>query len=81
MGVGGRGIASNNQMRGPQHSLLTIANVSQDMDTILNQDKSEGAMAPLGPIVATLMVGGILSKKRSHFTLMELFFFGRSLLY
>ena len=33
--------------------MLTIADVNQDIDTILTQDKSEGAMAPLGPIVAT----------------------------
>ena len=30
--------------------MLTIANVNQDTETVLKQDKSEGAMAPLGPI-------------------------------
>ena len=33
--------------------MLTIANVNQDIESILKQDKSEGAMAPpLGHIVA-----------------------------
>ena len=42
-------------MRGPQHNNImpTIVNVNQDIEIILKQDKSEGAMAPLGPIVAT----------------------------
>ena len=43
-------------VRGPQlnnNIMLTIANVNQDIDAILKQDKSEGGMAPLGPIVAT----------------------------
>ena len=42
-------------MRGPQHSILAIANDNQDIETALKQDKSEGAMAPLGPIVAAPM--------------------------
>ena len=33
--------------------MLAIANVNQDIETALKQDKSEEAMAPLGPIVAT----------------------------
>ena len=33
--------------------MLAIANVNQDIETALKQDKSGGAMAPLGPIVAT----------------------------
>ena len=35
--------------------MLIIANMNQDVviETTLKQDKSEGAMAPLGPIVAT----------------------------
>ena len=49
-----RGVASNKHVRGPQlnNIMLTIANMNQDIDTILKQDKSEGAMAPLGPTVA-----------------------------
>ena len=42
-------------VRGPQlnnNIMLIITNVNQDIDTTLKQDKSEGAMAPLGPIVA-----------------------------
>ena len=50
-----RGIASRKQVRGPHHNMLTIANVNQDIETILKEDKSEGAMAPLGPIVAMPM--------------------------
>ena len=30
-----RGIASRKQVRGPQHNMLTIANVNQDIETIL----------------------------------------------
>ena len=41
---------------GPQHSILAIENDNQDIETALKQDKSEGAMAPLGPIVAMPMV-------------------------
>ena len=48
-----RGVASSKQVRGPQHNMLAIANVNQDIETALKQDKIEGAMAPLGPIVAT----------------------------
>ena len=48
-----RGVASSKQVRGPQHNILAIANVNQDIETAPKQDKSEGAMAPLGPIVAT----------------------------
>ena len=48
-----RGVASRKQVRGPQHNILTIANVKQDIESILKYDKSEGAMAPLGPCVAT----------------------------
>ena len=50
-----RGVASSKHVRGLQlnNIMLTIVNVNQDIDTILKQDKSEGAMAPLGPIVAT----------------------------
>ena len=48
-----RGVASSKQVRGPQHNMLAIANVNQYIETALKQDKSEGAMAPLGPIVAT----------------------------
>ena len=33
--------------------MLAIANVNQDIETALKQDKSEGAMALLDPIVAT----------------------------
>ena len=29
-----RGVASRKQMRGPQHNMLTIANVNQDIETI-----------------------------------------------
>ena len=36
--------------------MLAIANVNQDIETALKQDKSEGAMAPLGPIVATPVI-------------------------
>ena len=54
----GRDIASRKQVRGPQHNMLTIANVNQDIETTLKQDKSEGAMAPLGPIVATPVIVG-----------------------
>ena len=45
------GIASSKHVRGPQlnNIMLTIANVNQDIDTILKQDKSEGAMAPPSP--------------------------------
>ena len=32
--------------------MLAIANVNQDIETALKQDKSEGAIAPLNPIVA-----------------------------
>ena len=35
-----------------------IANVNQDIETALKQDKSEGAMAPLGPIVAMPVARG-----------------------
>ena len=53
-------------MRGPQHNnMLAIANVNQDIETALKQDKSEGAMAsppPLGPIVATPVSAGITSR-------------------
>ena len=47
-------------MRGPQHNNImpTIVNVNQDIEIILKQDKSEGAMAPLGPIVATPVLLG-----------------------
>ena len=51
-----RGIASSKHVRGPQlnnNIMLTIANVNQDIDSIdsiLKQDKSEGAMAPLAPL-------------------------------
>ena len=48
-----RGVASRKQVRGPQHNILTIANVKQDIESILKYGKSEGAIAPLGPIVAT----------------------------
>ena len=51
-----RGVASSKQVRGPQHNMLAIANVNQDIETALKQDKSEGAMAPLGPIVAMPVV-------------------------
>ena len=41
--------------------MLTIANVNQDIETTLKQDKSEGAMPPPppppSPIVATLVSG------------------------
>ena len=57
--VNSRGIASSKQVRGPQHNMLGIANVNQDIETALEQDKSEGAMAPLGPIVATPVVNSI----------------------
>ena len=30
-----RGIASRKQVRGPQHNMLTIANVNQDIESIL----------------------------------------------
>ena len=30
-----RGVASRKQVRGPQHNMLTIANVNQDIETIL----------------------------------------------
>ena len=40
------------QVRGPQHNMLAIVSVNQDIETALKQDKSEGAMSPLGPIVA-----------------------------
>ena len=30
-----RGIASSKQVRGPQHNMLTIANVNQDIKSIL----------------------------------------------
>ena len=33
--------------------MLAIANVNQDIETAPKQDKSEGAMAPLVPFVAT----------------------------
>ena len=33
--------------------MLTIENVNRDIETTLKQDKSEGAMAPVGAIVAT----------------------------
>ena len=33
--------------------MLAIANVNQGIETALKQDKSEGTMALLGPIVAT----------------------------
>ena len=36
--------------------MLTIANMNQDIETPLKWDKSEGAMAPLGPIVAMPML-------------------------
>ena len=29
-----RGVASRKQVRGPQHNMLTIANVNQDIETI-----------------------------------------------
>ena len=46
-------------MRGPQHNnMLTIVNVNQDIEATLKQDKSEGAMAPLGPIVAMPVTRG-----------------------
>ena len=51
-----RGVASSKQVRGPQHNMMTIANVNQDIETMLKQDKSEGAMAPLGTIAATPVV-------------------------
>ena len=31
----GRGVASRKQVRGPQHNMLTIAFVNQDIETIL----------------------------------------------
>ena len=40
-------------MRAPQHNMLAIANVNQDIEAALKQDKSDGAMDPLGPTVAT----------------------------
>ena len=62
---GNRGVTSSKQVRGPQHNniMLTITNVNQDIGSTLKQDKSEGAMVPLGPIVAT-PVDGNLSKGR-----------------
>ena len=56
--VQGRGVASSKQVRGPQHNMLAITNVNQDIETELKRDKNEGAMAPLGPIVATPVVQG-----------------------
>ena len=41
-----RDVASSKQVREPQHNMLPIANVNQDIETALKQDKSEGAMAP-----------------------------------
>ena len=38
--------------------MLAITNVNQGIETALKQDKSEGAMAPLGPIVATPVLIG-----------------------
>ena len=43
---------SSKQVRGPQHN----ANYCKYIETTLKQDKSEGAMAPLGPIVARPVV-------------------------
>ena len=50
-----RSVASSKHVSRPQlnNIMLTIANVNQDTDTILKQDKSEQAVAPLGPIVTT----------------------------
>ena len=40
--------------------MLAIANMNQDIETALKQDKSEGVgMAPLGPIVATPVLLGV----------------------
>ena len=47
-----RAIASSKQVREPQHNMLIITNVNQDIETTLKQDESEGAMAPLSPIIA-----------------------------
>ena len=50
-----RDVTSRKKVRGPQHNMLTITNVNQDIETMLKQDiyKSDGAaMAPLGPVVA-----------------------------
>ena len=50
-----RGVASSKQVRGPQHNDY-YANYCKYIETTLKQDKSEGAMAPLGPIVARPVV-------------------------
>ena len=50
-------------VRGPQFIMLTIADVNQDIDTILKQDKSEGAMAPLGPIVAMPVARSVICRR------------------
>ena len=44
--------------------MLAIANVNQDIETTLKQDKSEGAMAPLGPIVAMPVSKGSVKAPR-----------------
>ena len=36
--------------------MLAITNMNQGIETALKQDKSEWAMAPLGPIVATPVI-------------------------
>ena len=47
----GRGIASSKQVRGPQHNMLAIANVNQDIETALKQDKGGGGpWPPLAPL-------------------------------
>ena len=46
-----QGVASSEHVRGPQldNIMLTIANVNQDIDTILKQDKREGGHGPPWP--------------------------------
>ena len=46
----GRGIANRKQVKGPQHNMLTIANVKQDIESILKWDKVRGLWPPLAPL-------------------------------
>ena len=45
-----RGVASSKQVRGPQHSILAIANDNQDIETALNRTKVRGPWPPLAPL-------------------------------
>ena len=46
--------------------MLAIANVNQDIETALKQDKSEGGMAPLGPIAATPVIARFIAVEFGH---------------